>query len=435
MISHNSSAFLDSRARFGWKLGLEKIESILENLTNPQRSFQAVHIAGSNGKGSTAHMLEAVFTRAGYRVGTFTSPHLISPVERIRIGGKPIKSAEFDEALAAIQPLLEQTDATYFESFTALAFALFRDWKVEIAIVEVGLGGRLDATNVLRPLCSVITTISLEHTQHLGTTLRQIAAEKGGIIKNRVPCVIGRMPDVARAELAKISLKQQAELIDAHRRYPVMDIREGERLEFKLHHPERGEIRLQLSLSGRQQIENAKLALAVTEVLRTTHPVTDNSFRDSLRSVHIAGRMQKLTWHKRLFLIDIAHNVQSIEQLVKTIALKWKKPKIEIVLGLLSDKSASEIVKTLAGICTKIYCMAPDSARAIAASDLKSICESHGLEAIEVNDFEALDKVITNAVNPDEITLVTGSHFLVGGLLQFISQGDPGEHSVHQQHG
>ena len=191
------------------KFGLQGIRTLLTSLDHPEKQFSSIHIAGTNGKGSTASMIAAIFTAAGYKTGLYTSPHLVSFNERIRINGKAISSQAVARLATAIHPEVKRNNCTFFEAVTAMAFKYFAESKVDIAVVETGLGGRLDATNILQPLVSVITTIGLEHTQILGASLEKIAFEKGGIIKKGVPCVTGVKSQKAVRVLSNICAKKE----------------------------------------------------------------------------------------------------------------------------------------------------------------------------------------------------------------------------------
>ena len=198
------------------KFGLDGIRILLASFDHPEKQFPSIHIAGSNGKGSTASMIAAIFTAAGYKTGLYTSPHIVSFNERIRVNGKAISSQAVTKLLIAIRPEVEKNNCTFFEAVTAIAFKYFAESKVDIAIVETGLGGRLDATNTLKPLVSVITTIGLEHTQILGTSLEEIAFEKGGIIKKEIPCVIGVKSPRAIRVLSHICAIHNSRMVRVH---------------------------------------------------------------------------------------------------------------------------------------------------------------------------------------------------------------------------
>ncbi|MFM8534039.1 MAG: bifunctional folylpolyglutamate synthase/dihydrofolate synthase, partial [Acidimicrobiia bacterium] len=242
--------------QFGIKLGLDNIRAILDALGHPERAYRSIHVAGTNGKGSVAAMVERGLRAAGLKTGRYTSPHLDRIEERVAIDGQPIDRPTFQavtaDALAAIDALVAagtlSVTPTFFEVSTAIAFEIFKRQSVDVAVVEVGLGGRYDATNVLTPTISAITSIAFDHERHLGSTLAEIAFEKAGIAKRGVPLVIGRLPREAEARITKVAREVEAPLVDAHatttdRKYPP----------------------LTLALPGRHQLENAAVAVAILE--------------------------------------------------------------------------------------------------------------------------------------------------------------------------
>jgi len=210
MTYEQAILFLDGRIGVGWKLGLDSIRRLLVDLGNPHKNLKVVHIAGTNGKGSTAAMLESIFCSAGYRTGLYTSPHLLDVRERMQVNRKMIATDDFARLMQRIAPFIEKYNATYFETLTALAFLYFAEMHLDIVFLETGLGGRLDATNVIDPLLCIITTIGFEHTQHLGDTLEKIAGEKAGIAKTGVPCLVGELPADAERAISSTCKRQNA---------------------------------------------------------------------------------------------------------------------------------------------------------------------------------------------------------------------------------
>ncbi len=250
------------------KFGLQGISRLLKELGNPQRKFRSVHIAGTNGKGSTAAMLAAVLTAAGYRTGLYTSPHLINFEERIRIDGRPIPRKSVAELTSRLSRSIKKQSPTFFEATTAIAFAYFAQKEVDVAVIETGLGGRLDSTNVVKPLLSVITNVTLEHTEILGDTLEKIAFEKAGIIKEKTPCITGVRDDRALAVVKRVCREQHAPLTMGSGFQSIVrkSTLEGTLLDFRIANVNLK--RLRLSLPGLFQIQNLALAIAAIEKLR-----------------------------------------------------------------------------------------------------------------------------------------------------------------------
>ena len=270
-LTPDSQRFLDNLGFFGWQLGLQRIEKLCEFFGQPQLKYPTVHIAGTNGKGSTAAMLAAIGQAAGLRTGLYTSPHLVRLNERIQINGVPVSFQEIEDVLASCRVLIEKMQATYFEALTIIAFQIFAQRKVELAIIETGLGGRLDATNVVQPEVSVITSIGLEHQKYLGRTLAVIAAEKAGIIKKNVTCVSGVRQPTAREPIRRRCRQQRVPFYELSECCVLHNISvQPSGLQFSLASPrfDLNLINLVSALRGQHQAGNAALAVLAARLLR-----------------------------------------------------------------------------------------------------------------------------------------------------------------------
>ncbi|MDZ7346165.1 MAG: bifunctional folylpolyglutamate synthase/dihydrofolate synthase, partial [candidate division KSB1 bacterium] len=315
--------FLDSRISLGWKLGLESMNAMLAELGRPQDNVQFIHIAGTNGKGSVAALLASICKAAGYKTGLYTSPHLTDVRERIRLNGRMIEKRRFAQILARIRPVVEQYGATYFETLTAAALVYFAEERAEIVCLEVGLGGRLDATNVVRPLVSVITSISLDHTEHLGSTPAQIAVEKAGIIKAGVPCVIGSLPQEAVQVVRNTCRERGAPFIVADQliRSQILDM-QPQRMTVRLESQKLSGI-VTSRLVGRRQEDNLRIAAAVCGLLRQEpflqKQLSAEAFRRGVASCRWPGRFEILRRHP-LILVDVAHNLEAMQALKELLA-------------------------------------------------------------------------------------------------------------------
>ena len=302
---------LQTFARFGVRLGLESIQQLLANLGNPQKQVLIIHVAGSNGKGSVCAYLSAVLTEAGYRVGRYTSPHLVNWCERICLNEQPISSTELEQVLqqtiAAIQP--DEPSPTQFEVFTAAAWLYFAQQQVDIAVVEVGLGGRLDATNVCdRPLVSLITSISREHWQRLGPTLADIAGEKAGILKPNCPAVIGQLPPEAKAVVDRRITDLKCPVVYPE---PARDLGDG-----WAEYSNSTTIKYRLPLQGAIQLHNSALAIAALLSLQEQGwQISDEAIARGIAKTQWTGRLQWFNWQGHRILIDGAHNPASAEVL------------------------------------------------------------------------------------------------------------------------
>lgn len=416
MTYEETIAALDSIPAFPGKPGLERMQQLLERLGNPHQGLKYVHVAGTNGKGSTCALLAGVLSAAGYRTGLYTSPHLTDFAERIRVNGEEIPHADvvrlaervMEEAgrcRAAGAPLTE------FEVITAMAFLWFREQGCEICVLETGLGGRCDATNVIEsPEVTVITSISLDHTKILGDTVEQIAFEKSGILKSGVPCVC--YPDLPRAALGVIRTTaqvQRAPLIVA----PLEDLTyvdaslRGTRLLTETSLP------LTLPLLGEHQMKNAAVVMACVKELRGRGwTISDEALQKGFASVSFPARMEVLS-ESPLVLLDGAHNPEGTAALAKAVKKYVTKKRMIGVSGMMADKNVREAVRKLDGVMEKVFTVAPDSPRAMSAADLAAEWEKRRVPAEPVDSLEeALKKAIAEGAQRG--VLVCGSLYLAG---------------------
>jgi dihydrofolate synthase / folylpolyglutamate synthase len=343
-------ALLESFTHFGVELGLERIQRLLATLGNPEKQVKVVHVAGSNGKGSVCAYLSAVLTHAGYRVGRYTSPHLVSWCERICLNQQDIPAIELhallQEVVAAIDP--NQSSPTQFEVITAAAWLYFARQQVDLAIVEVGLGGRLDATNVCeRPLVSVITSLSREHWQRLGPTLADISREKAGILKPTCPAVMAPQPPEAAAVLEQrlADLNCPAVWVQS-----ALDAGDGWAIFQGVNQPspyEFHELRYPQSLMGPHQLINAAVAIATLQILQSQWLLTDAQIVEGMAKTQWPGRLQWITWNERRLLIDGAHNPAGAEMLRKYLDTQPVEQPIHWVMGMIGTKDHADILKAL----------------------------------------------------------------------------------------
>jgi dihydrofolate synthase/folylpolyglutamate synthase len=427
--------YLFGLQRFGIKLGLENITALLETLGNPHRAFPCVHLAGSNGKGSTAAFLDSMLRQSGLRTGLYTSPHLVDFSERIQVGGKPIPTARIvalteeirghvremerrgcfqpkGEA-AAIPPAAEAEKATltFFEFTTAMMFRYFREEGVEIAVVEAGLGGRLDATNVVDPVVSLITSISKEHSQYLGETLLEIAGEKAGIIKPGRPL----LTSTSQPRVAALFEKRCAELkapfllwgrdFEAREKEPGVIHFQGRRHTWP---------NLRLGLAGSHQTRNAGLALAAAEVLiEAGFRIGERAVRRGLAETRWPGRLELIEAGPRI-LLDGAHNPGATEALKKALEAGYPRRRLIVVLGIMADKEIPAMMRDLVPPADLLFLTKARNERAASldlleaeSSAYEKTCRKFGTVA------EALDEALTRA-GKEDLVLVTGSLYIVG---------------------
>jgi dihydrofolate synthase / folylpolyglutamate synthase len=378
------------------KLGLDRIRRVLEALGNPHRAYRVVHVAGTNGKGSTCAMIDAGLRAAGIRTGLFTSPHLIEPTERIQIDGIAVTHAQFQRAFTVAHDAAESLDLdchpTYFETVTAMGFWLFRELGVETAVVEVGLGGRLDATNVVEPALTVITPIDFDHEIYLGHTIESIAGEKAGILKPGVPAVFARQRPEARAVLeahaaqlnVRVSHAEDFEICDLQ-----IDAR-GSRFS-GLHCP----------LAGEHQVDNAVAAALALESLK----VDPRGIQDA----RWPGRLEHVAPNPDIIL-DGAHNPAGARALARYIERFYPAHKLHLIFGAMRDKSIEEIAGILFPLAGDLLLTAPDNSRAVRPEALAEIA---GRGEIVATVAEAID-LARNRASADDVILITGSLFLAG---------------------
>ncbi len=401
------------------KPGLGNTLALCAAMGNPQHRFRSIHVAGTNGKGSTSHMLAAIYQSAGYRVGLYTSPHLKSFTERIRLNGQPIAEEAVAHFVTTYQTLIESIEPSFFEVTVAMAFDYFSRQQVDLAIIETGLGGRLDSTNVIIPEASLITNIAYDHTDILGDTLPQIAAEKAGIIKAGVPVVVGESnPDTALV-FSKTAEALRAPLSFADSRYTVQDkgLRAGKR-EVLVKQPEVGEEQVyQLDLAGLYQLKNLPAVLAIVDVLQAQFPVTAQARQNGLAAVSqltgLKGRFQTLQTSP-MVIADTAHNEAGLAALLETIGTIPHRT-VRIILGLVADKDRSRILDTLPQRAVYYFCQAqtPRSLPAEVLQQEAALTNRTGAAYADVN--LALTAALADA-SPDDLILITGSNYTIAEL-------------------
>jgi len=378
------------------KLGLERITAVLEALGNPERAYRVVHVAGTNGKGSTCAMIEAGLRAANVRTGLFTSPHLIEPTERIQIDGIPVSPADFERAFNVVHETAEKLDLdchpTYFETVTAMAFWLFREMHVDTAVIEVGLGGRLDSTNVVQPVLTVITPIDFDHEAYLGHTIEAIASEKAGILKPGIPAVFAPQ----RPESAKVLGARAAELHVPVIRAEDFEIRD-------LHIDARGSrfSGIVCPLAGEHQVDNAVTAALALHALGVS--------TDGIAETRWPGRIEHVSPNPDIIL-DGAHNPAGARSLARYLERFYGSRRIWLVYGAMRDKAIDEVAGILFPIATELVLTAPNTSRALRP---EALAEFAGRGHIEPTVGAAIDYARTRAADEDVI-VITGSLFVVG---------------------
>lgn len=409
---------------------LKHVEELLNRMGNPQLAARTIHIAGTKGKGSVSAMIAQVLSSSGYKTGLYTSPHFHTLRERISIDGSLISEAEFAAAMAEIKPFIESMrkdtafrQLTYFEALTALAFAYFRKKQVDFQVLEVGLGGRLDATNVARPIICIITPISLDHTQILGNSLEEIAREKAGIIKPGCWVVLSPQPEEAASVISDICREKKAKVVQAGKDITWHKIGGDLSPQSLVIEGRRNNYQVSIPLSGDFQLENAASAVAALEVLGSAgFGISTADIARGLARVKWPGRFHILQEYPTV-LVDGAHNVASIKRLVDNIKGYFAHKRIFLVFGTSCDKDIPGIINELVPLSPQVIVTRTAHSRAAPLSTLVAEFSKRGIE-LEIRETvtEAISRALSLADRTDLIC-VTGSLFVVAEALDYFSGG------------
>jgi len=407
-----ATQFLFSLERFGMKFGLANMAALCDALGHPERAYPSILIAGTNGKGSVAAMVDTALRAAGHSTGRYTSPHLHRLEERFTIGGREVETGRLEASAvrvrAAIDGLLAsrrlEALPTFFESTTAVAFDLFRESHVDAAVLEVGLGGRLDATNVVTPVACAIVSIDFDHQAQLGHTLASIAAEKAGIIKPGVPVVCGAMPPEAMDVIARTAAERGA---------PLVATAEDGALAARV-------AAIPIALAGAHQRLNAAVALRLLDILdadaRHDLRVGEDARRTGLMTAEWPGRLETIQYQGHTLLLDAAHNPAGARALASYL-LDTSPGGVTLVFGAMKDKAVADMLRELRPAAAAIVCTTAPTPRAMPAADLLPIARSLGLAATADDDpLAAVDR----AISGPRPVVVAGSIFLVGAVRERV---------------
>ncbi|MFZ3064500.1 MAG: folylpolyglutamate synthase/dihydrofolate synthase family protein [Nitrospirota bacterium] len=423
--------YLYNLQKYGIKFGLENTNKLMALMDNPHLKFNSIHIAGTNGKGSVSAMLASVLQEAGYKVGLYTSPHLVNFTERIRINGKEISEDKVIELTDEIRSRLSASDIadcgdreftpTFFEFTTTMAFTYFAEENIDIAVIETGMGGRLDSTNVIKPLISVITPIDYDHKEFLGDTISAIANEKAGVIKENGLVVSSPQCSEAEKIIWEMSQIRDAQLFvvgkDASAAEIGCDI-DGCRFDYK--GIENEFKNLLISLAGRHQIQNAATALLAIEALGLK--INETAIREGLGKTKWPGRLEIVS-REPMIILDGAHNPAAAKRLKEFLIELANDKKIILVLGILADKDISGIVSELTPITENIILTKPDYYRASDPERVKGLVKDHS--AVIINNIPDAIMHAKEIAMPDDIICITGSLFTVGEAKAFFSNPLP----------
>jgi len=414
MTYSSAVAYLYGLQKHGIKLGLETMTTLLARLGDPHRRYLTLHIAGTNGKGSTAAIAAAMLQAAGYRVGLYTSPHLVDFRERIRVDGRMIPESEVGR-LTELVRRAERSDLTptFFEATTAMAFQYFSDTQADVAVLEVGLGGRFDATNLVEPMACAITTIALDHQEYLGETLSAIAFEKAGIIKPKVPVVLGWIEGEALRTIEQVAQDRAAPLFRLHEQFKTSGT--TERFSYTSEGMQYAD--LCCALAGAHQLHNAACAMALLEAADGCGiRMPEQAIRKGLASVHWEGRLEEVAQHPTVWL-DGAHNPAAAAALAEYFAsfrLAHPASRVILVLGMMRDKDHRGFAEALKGTVDHVVLTQADMPRATPVRELqRDLRDIFSSLSIAVNPGDALALAKQMAAS-DDVVCVTGSLMLVG---------------------
>lgn len=420
--------FIHSTYKFGSNLGLERIKRLMELLNNPQNSYKIIHVAGTNGKGSTCSLINDVLMEAGYKTGLFISPYLEEFTERIQINKNHIDMESLSRITSLIKDKIDimisegYDHPTEFEVVTAIGFKYFEEQNIDFLILEVGLGGRFDATNVInKPLVSVITSISYDHMEQLGDTLEKIAFEKAGIIKEGSNVVIYPQADNITNVIKDIAINKKAAIYEVNPQHieKVKSDITGQLLKY-LKNDVFDLPKLKINLLGGHQILNALTALLALETIKKEgYNISNENIINGFSNCRFPGRFEIINKNP-LIILDGGHNFDGINQFVKTIKEYFFDKKIVLFFGILKDKNPDEVLELLLPISKEIYTLTPFSPRALKATELAKLIKNHS--NINVTSLESYDEIlpIIKNANKDDVIAFAGSLYMIGSVRTLL---------------
>ncbi len=426
--------YLFDRGMFGMKMGLSNITDLLKYNSVDHSAMHFVHIAGTNGKGSVANIISAVLTANGYRTGLFTSPHLQRFNERIKIDGKEIADEEISSLVRFFKDGIEKFNCTFFEANTAMAIKYFSDNEVDISIIETGLGGRLDSTNVITPVLSVITGVDLDHQKQLGSSIIEIAREKAGIIKKGVPVVLNTDKSSVYKKISSAARKKKSKLVNINgRRSPCRFKKQKDRLLMSFFSG--GEkCSAVIRLKGDYQKKNLMTSVAALKILNSRFPIRSAPTKIALENLRVKGRMEKIS-DNPLIIIDAAHNVQGLRVLSSEIR-KIKDRRVHLIAGTVKDKDYERILKIISDIDAELYFVQASNGRMLESCKASKMIRDKFRK--ECTCFETSEEVLGHVLKnmgKNDVMIVSGSHFLLGEFLDEFEKIKPNINKIRENYG
>ena len=404
-----------------YKKDLHNTIALCESLGNPYKNFKTIHIAGTNGKGSTSHMLAAVLQESGYKTALYTSPHITDFRERIRVNGVMIEEQFITEFVEKTKQLSETIQPSFFELTVAMAFDYFSSQDVDIAIIETGMGGLLDSTNVITPILSVITNIGYDHQQILGNSLGEIAVQKAGIIKDNVPVIIGETLRETQSVFIDAANQKNSKLITVKEQYLIEYIEPaGTLLLCNIKDVQTNIVeKLRLGLAGMYQAKNAATVLAaVTELKRQGLDITETALHSGLEKVReltgLRGRWEILQNHPHI-IADVAHNRDGIEQVLQQLQTVYPMAALHFIIGFVKDKDISEMLKLFPDNATYYFTHA-HIPRALTSRDLQEKAIAEGLQGLPYENINDAIAAAKKAAGEDDVIMICGSFFIIAEI-------------------
>ncbi len=425
MNYEQAMSFINGAQGHGEKVGLHNMELLLERLGNPHRQFKSVHVAGTNGKGSICAFIETVLRKAGYKTGLYTSPYLMRYNERMRLMGVPILDERLAQITEVVSNVVEDlravgTKPTIFEIGTAIAFVLFAQENVDIAIIEVGLGGRFDPTNVIEPLVCAIGAIGLDHMKVLGDTIIKIAGEKAGIIKHGVPCIIHPQEESVREVFRAKCAEVKAPLYDLSTQQFQMKVESPYGLSFTFGSDEQSAIPLELHMPGSHQATNAATAyMSLVQLRNFGFNITDEQIFNGIKATKWHGRLEWLRGEPDI-LLDGAHNGQGAKSLVEYVKRNLHDRKKVLVFAMLKDKPVEEVARILSNITELVIATKVDYPRAAETSRLQAVLYANGVMCECIEDIGSAIEHAKRLAGTDGVVIISGSLYLVGAARSYL---------------
>ena len=405
---------------FGIHLGLEVSRLLAEIAGNPQDQFPAVHIAGTNGKGSTCALIESVLREKGLKTGLYTSPHLIEFNERIRVNGVPISDEAIIEYADSLKESVEKNGASFFEVTTVIALKYFADMEVDIAVIETGLGARLDTTMLVKPVITVITSINIDHAKYLGDTIKKIAEEKSFVMREGIPCVVSENSEEVLEVIEKHAEKSGTELVMATAECRISNVNfKNDGLIFDAEIDEILMKDISIPLMGEHQIENIQSAFTVLQNMPDMS-IHEEEMRNGINKVSVPGRMEIVS-KDPLVIYDVAHNPSAIKSLFRSLKKHNPEKYIVALAALLSEKDYKEIIKELSGKCEKLICSEIPGHNSVSASILSEECNKREIDSVKIPEFDNALQTGLNTVEEDSLLIIFGSHYFAENIYTKFS--------------